>query len=297
MSSHNEPYVTTFIAPEGKKVLKSELIEQFAGQISNQTRMDWLNEGVACDLYHAVEKPVFDTNEPLDIFTQPVENRKKKLLISDMDSTLIEQECIDELAAYLGIKERIAVITEKAMNGELEFESALRARVALLKGLPESALQEVYDTRITLMPGAKTLAATMKANGATLLLVSGGFTFFTARIRDALGFDEDRSNQLEIVDGALTGAVIDPILGQEAKRQALDETRSKLGIDAAHCLAVGDGANDVAMLQAAGLGVAYHAKAFVQQQVNASIRHNDLSALLYVQGYKRREWMDSAISS
>jgi len=246
---------------------------------------------VACDIFHAEgnAKPAY---AGVDCITQPTAYRRKQLLIADMDSTLIMQECIDELADYLGIKPQIAAITERAMNGELQFEDALRERVALLKGLPESALAEVYSKQITLMPGGKTLAATMKANGAYLVIVSGGFTYFTGRVREALGFDEDRSNRLEVAEGALTGRIIPPILGADAKLESLKEIASARSIPTEAILALGDGANDVPMLKAAGLGVACHAKPFVQSQVSAQLNHNGLSALLYIQGYRRDAWVN-----
>lgn len=292
MTSHSEAYVTTIIGENGKKSLQSEQIDALRAELGAESRTDWLAEGVACDLYHNVARPVWRATESVDVVTQPVAQRRKKLLVADMDSTLIEQECIDELAACLGIKPKIAAITERAMNGDLAFEPALCERVALLAGLSESALEAVYASQITLMPGARTLAATMKAHGAYLLLVSGGFTFFTARVRDALGFDEDCSNRLEIVNGTLSGRVLEPVLGQDAKRAALEKTRIRLGLAAAQTLAVGDGANDVAMLQAAGLGVAYRARPWVQQQVTACVNRHDLSALLYVQGYRQEEWVE-----
>lgn len=290
MTSHTETHVTTIIANAQLKNLTNEVISDFAAQLGTDAPPVWLAEGEACDLFHPpCEAPL--SHPDFDVVTQPVEGRKKALLVSDMDSTLIEQECIDELADALQIKPQVAAITERAMNGELDFEAALRARVAMLKELPEATLQHVYETQISLMPGAKTLAATMKAHGAYLLLVSGGFTFFTTRIKDALGFDEDRSNQLACEDGRLTGAVIEPVLGAEAKYQALQETLSWLKLSAGQSLAVGDGANDLPMLKAAGLGVAYRAKPHVQQQVHACINHADLSALLYLQGYPRSAWV------
>jgi phosphoserine phosphatase len=227
----------------------------------------------------------------IDMVIQPVEGRAKSLLISDMDSTMIEQECIDELADCVGLKPQVAAITERAMNGELDFAAALRERVALLKGLPESALHEVFATRISLMPGARTLVATMKARGAYTVLVSGGFQFFTSRVALALGFDAEEGNVLEITNGKLTGTVAEPILGKDAKLAALDYLAAKRRVPMSATLAVGDGANDVPMLRAAGLGVAYHAKPVVEAQVQASIRFNDLSALLYVQGIPQSEFV------
>lgn len=230
-----------------------------------------------------------NADRPFDINVVPEEGRRKKLLIADMDSTIINCECLDELADMAGLKDKVSAITERAMRGEIEFAGALRERVALLKGLPLEALDRVWRERVRLNPGAKELVATMKAHGAYTLLVSGGFSFFTERVAQAAGFDEHQSNML-IDDGkALTGEVREPILGREAKLAALETALAKLGIDAADALAVGDGANDLAMIQRAGLGVAYHAKPVVAEAAGASIVHNNLKALLYLQGYRKKE--------
>lgn len=227
---------------------------------------------------------------PVDFIIQPdTESRKKKLLVSDMDSTIINQECIDEIADKVGLKEKVSQITERAMNGELDFKDALRERVALLKDLPESALIDVYENHITLMKGAKSLVQTMKKNGAACVLVSGGFTFFTSKVANAAGFDEQSANILEITNGKLTGKVIEPILDSNAKVEALEKSVAKLGITLEGALAVGDGANDLPMLKKAGMGVAYHAKPVVNEQVKARISHTDLTSLLYIQGYKSGE--------
>ncbi|MDE1939647.1 MAG: phosphoserine phosphatase SerB [Alphaproteobacteria bacterium] len=225
----------------------------------------------------------------MDFNVIPAANRRKKLLIADMDSTIITCECLDELADMAGLKAKVSAITERAMRGEIEFAGALRERVALLKGLPLEALERVWRERVRLNPGAKELVATMKANGAKTLLVSGGFTFFSARVAEAAGFDEHQSNVL-IDDGkVLTGEVRDPILGKEAKLAALERALEQYGLQADDVLAVGDGANDLAMIQRAGLGVAYHAKPVVAAAAGASINHNDLKALLYLQGYRDDE--------
>jgi phosphoserine phosphatase len=221
-------------------------------------------------------------DQPYDAIVQPIELRHKKLLISDMDSTMITVECIDELADFVGKKAEVSLITERAMNGELDFESALIARVALLAGLPEEILQECYNERVKMMAGAQELLAHFKQQGGHTVLVSGGFTFFTNRVRSYLGFDEDFANRLEVVNGQLTGQVILPILGKEAKLKTLTDTCQKLGISAGEVLAIGDGANDLPMLLAAGLGVAYHAKPIVRAVANAQLNHCDLSALTYV---------------
>ena len=224
-----------------------------------------------------------------DIALLPADNRRKSLLVSDMDSTIIEQECLDELAAYAGVKDEIAAITARAMAGELDFEGALTERVGKLNGLALDALQQCYDERITLMPGAKTLTATMAANGAFCLLVSGGFTFFTSRVAAAAGFKADKGNVL-IDDGkALTGDVGRPILGREAKLEALDDCAFANGVTRADALAMGDGANDLAMIEAAGLGLAVHAKPIVAAAADAAINICDLTAALYFQGYSDEE--------
>tara|TARA_R110002096_G_scaffold138378_41_gene292140 strand:+ start:547 stop:1428 length:882 start_codon:yes stop_codon:yes gene_type:complete len=221
----------------------------------------------------------------IDLVVQPTESRRKKLLLADMDSTMIQQECIDELAAEAGVGAHVADITARAMNSELDFNAALRERVGLLKGLPEAAIERVFANRITLMPGGPVLLATMKAHGARTALVSGGFTEFTGRVAQLLGFDENRANVLHIENGVLTGTVAEPILGREAKVQALKELTAQMGITPAEAIAVGDGANDLGMLGLAGMGVALHAKPAVAEQCDIRINHGDLTALLYVQGY------------
>jgi phosphoserine phosphatase len=225
----------------------------------------------------------------LDANILPTANRRKKLLIADMDSTIIGCECIDELADVAGIKPKVAAITERAMRGELDFPSALRERVALLKGLPLEALARVYAERVRLNKGARVLTATMRAHGTRTLLVSGGFTYFTARVAQDAGFEGNQGNRLLDDGKMLTGAVGDPILGREAKLQALEEALIRFGLGADDALAVGDGANDLDMIGRAGLGVAYHAKPVVAAAARAQIAHGDLTALLYLQGYRADE--------
>ncbi|WP_375687559.1 phosphoserine phosphatase SerB [Pseudooceanicola sp. LIPI14-2-Ac024] len=225
-----------------------------------------------------------------DMNILPTRNRRKRMLLADMDSTMIQQECIDELADEAGVGARVKEITARAMNGELDFEGALTERVGLLKGLPETVIGKVLDTRITLMPGGRELIATMKANGAYCALVSGGFTAFTGRVAEMLGFDENRANTLIAADGTLTGEVGRPILGRDAKVQALEEISARLVITPADVIAVGDGANDLGMLGLAGAGVALHAKPAVAAQCDIRINHGDLTALLYLQGYARQEF-------
>jgi len=256
----------------------------------------WLSEGRAFDI--AVEsdaKAVLAEARTLgsrldaDMNIVPMANRRKKLLIADMDSTIIGCECLDELAGMAGIKEKVAAITERAMRGELEFEPALRERVALVKGLPLEALARVYAERVRLNAGARALVATMRKHGAHTILVSGGFTYFTLRVAADSGFDANQGNRLLDDGRALTGMVGEPILGREAKLKALEDTVNRLGISFEEALAVGDGANDLDMIKRAGLGVAYHAKPVVAASADASIVHGDLTALLYLQGYREDE--------
>ena len=257
----------------------------------------WLDPGVAAEF--ALEAmpanlwEVWDGFQAMgiDLAVQPAVGRKKRMLIADMDSTMIQQECIDELADEAGVGPYVAGITARAMNGELEFDAALRARVGLLRGLDEAVIARVIRKRITLMPGARALVATMRSNGGYAALVSGGFTAFTGAIAGVLGFDENRANTLLVEGGRLTGAVAEPILGRAAKVQALEEISARLGISPADAVAVGDGANDLGMLGLAGMGVALHAKPSVQAECAVRVNHGDLTALLYLQGYRREEFL------
>ncbi|MDN5785918.1 phosphoserine phosphatase SerB [Pseudorhodobacter sp.] len=257
---------------------------------------EWLNPSVAAEFEVAAmpenQWQVWQDLQTLgvDLVVQRSENRRKRLLLADMDSTMIEQECIDELADEAGVGAHVAKITAQAMNGELDFNAALRERVALLRGLPEAVIDDVLANRITLMPGGTVLLATMKAHGARAALVSGGFTAFTSHIAEKLGFDENRANVLQIEDGKLTGTVAEPILGREAKMQALWDITAQMGIAPADVIAVGDGANDLGMLGIAGAGVALHAKPAVAAQCDIRINHGDLTALLYLQGYAMQEF-------
>jgi len=229
------------------------------------------------------------TGQPVDIIAQAAAGRRKRLLIADMDSTIVTTETLDELAGQAGIKDRIAAITKRAMNGELDFEGALRERVGMLKGLPVEAMQRTWE-ETELMPGAMQLVATMRAAGARCALVSGGFTFFTDRVAALVGFHEHHSNTLLEADGRLTGDVADPILGRNAKLATLKRLAAEEGIGLEATLAVGDGANDLDMIQAAGLGVAYRAKPVVAAAARARVEHGDLSALLFAQGYRKAEF-------
>lgn len=228
----------------------------------------------------------------IDLVVQGAAGREKGLLVADMDSTMITVECIDELADYAGLKAEVAAITERAMQGELDFEAALNARVALLGGMDEAVLERCREERVRYSPGARTLVQTMKARGVTTILVSGGFTHFADAVGADLGFDRVIANRLEVADGKLTGRVIPPIVGAETKRQVLLDACAELDIPIEAALAVGDGANDIPMLQAAGLGVAYHGKPAAREAADAAIDHNDLTALLYAQGIPRSEWVE-----
>ena len=252
---------------------------------------DWLAPGTACEI--PFDGPAKAIALPgVDAVVLPSANRRKRLLVADMESTMIENEMLDELADFLGLREKIAGITARAMNGELDFAAALNERVALLQGLPVSKLDEAAK-RIRYTPGGATLVATMKKHGATCALVSGGFTYFTAMVRKALGFDLDSANTLKYDGRTLAGAVELPILGKEAKLAMLDKLCADRGLQVGEALTVGDGANDLPMLKAAGLGVAFHAKPVVAAEVSARIDHGDLSALLYLQGYRKSEFNET----
>ena len=257
----------------------------------------WLDPGVAAEFpLQAMPANLWEVWEGfqamgIDLAVQPAKGRKKHLLIADMDSTMIQQECIDELADEAGVGAYVASITARAMNGELDFEAALRERVALLKDLEEAVIARVIRDRITLMPGGRALVATMRGNGAYAALVSGGFTAFTGAIAGVLGFDENRANSLLVKGGRLTGEVAHPILGRAAKVEALQDIAARRGISPAEAVAVGDGANDLGMLGLAGMGVALHAKPAVQAECSIRVNHGDLTALLYLQGYPREAFL------
>jgi phosphoserine phosphatase len=294
-------HVATLISSPGAAAFDAAALARARATLPSPGEPRWLAERIAADL------PFSPTNEtdnrtwaerlretlagrPIDVVVQPNEDRRKRLLVADMDSTMIGQECIDELAARVGLKARVAAITERAMRGDIAFEPALRERVALLSGLPVSVVADVIAERIRLTPGGSTLVATMRANGAHTCLVSGGFTLFSERIAAMIGFDENRANRLVVAHGRLAGRVEEPILGREAKLATLNDLTARLHLAPAATLAVGDGANDLAMLLAAGLGVAYHAKPVVAAQAHARIDRGDLTALLYLQGYRREDF-------
>ena len=266
--------------------------DQIASRLGN---VHWLAKGEALETAasHVTLAREICSGKPIDINVVPSDNRRKRVLLADMDSTMIQQECIDELGVVAGVGDHIKSVTARAMRGEIDFEGALKERVALLQGLPESVIQDVINKRITFMPGGKTLLATMKKHGAYTALVSGGFTAFTSHVALALGFDENRANTLLVKNGQLTGEVALPILGKDAKVESLQRICSAHGLSRDDVLAVGDGANDIPMLQAAGLGVALHAKPKVQEQAQYVVNHSDLTALLYLQGYTNAEFISA----
>ncbi len=293
-------YILTLIANPENPVLTAAIAAEVSSIIGSDQKPLWLAPDIACDIVVRKIQP-FDANVTLrlaqqalgdnavDVAIQPCAHRRKRLLIADMDSTIIGQECIDELGAAFGLKSQIAEITTRAMNGEFPFEDSLLRRVKLLKGLPQKALAEVFDSRITLTPGAKELIATMRANGAYCALISGGFTYFTQRIAKMTGFDFNDANTLLFEDGMLSGEVTRPILGRESKLTALRKIRTERNLLKEDVIAVGDGANDLAMIAEAGIGVAFNAKAQVAKMADVTIKHADLTALLYLQGYKSCE--------
>lgn len=296
-------FVLTLIADPARRDLDAGLVEAadraLAGGGATPGPADWLAPGLACDLPFDADDPArarSATTEalggaPLDLAVQPAAGRRKALLVADMESTIIAEEMLDELADGLGLRERIAAITAETMAGALDFTTALRARVALLAGLPVAALDEAAG-RMTVNPGARALVATMNATGAHTLLATGGFDFFAQRVAAFCGFRDWQSNRLEIDKGRLTGTVLDPVLDQRAKLDALLSAAQGLGLDPAAACAVGDGANDVDMLSAAGLGVAYRGKPLARAAADATVDHGDFTALLYLQGFREGEIKD-----
>lgn len=291
--------VATLIAHPSNPVLVQSLGER-AAEAVNAAGLYWLADGVACDIVLrdgsdaiAADRTLREAiaDQPIDLVLQEQEARRKSFLIADMDSTMIGQECIDELADVVGLKDKVAAITARAMNGEIAFEPALRERVALLEGLPLSVVDDVIAKRITLTSGGPELIATMKAKGFYTALVSGGFTVFTNPIAAQLGFHENRANLLLADNGILTGKVAEPILGKQAKVDAVLDISARLGISTQDVIAVGDGANDLGMINLAGSGVALHAKPTVAAQARMRIGHADLTALLYLQGYRKTDFV------
>ena len=292
--------VATLICHPANPALDSTVVDGARAILSEAGPAHWLFHEVAVDIPFASDEPIAAIvsrlkqargDLPIDVVVQPQIDRRKKLFLADMDSTMIGQECIDELADFAGLKTHVAAITERAMRGEIAFEPALHERVALLKGLAVGVVDEVLKQRITLTPGGRELVATMRAHGAYTCLISGGFTLFTNAIAAMVGFQENRANELKVLDGKLTGDVVEPILGRAAKLATLIELRESFDLDNLDTLVVGDGANDLGMIEAAGLGVAYHAKPAVAAAAAARIDHGDLTALLYAQGYRREEFV------
>jgi phosphoserine phosphatase len=295
-------HVATLISNPARPALDDAAIALAVGVLATAQDVRILDPGIAVDLLFtpggADDKSIAERLRvalkglPVDVVAQPLSVRRKMLFVADMDSTMIGQECIDELADYVGLKAHVAAITERAMRGEIAFEPALRERVALLKGLPVAVVEDVIKNRIVPSPGAETLVRTMWLYGTYTCLVSGGFTLFTQRVADMLMFDENRGNTLLVEDNRLTGLVQEPILGREAKVATLEQLRWRLKLSPEETLAIGDGANDIPMIEAAGLGVAYHAKPAVAAVAHARIDHGDLTALLYAQGYARADFAE-----
>lgn len=296
-------YVLTVIGAVGSSVLDEPLIEAARAALAEAGAKpgapDWLGRGEACDIPFEGAPPEAAEaaararlgSAPVDLVVQDAQGRRKGLLVADMESTIIAQEMIDELAEAAGARDRVARITERTMAGELDFAEALRERAGLIEGLPIETVERAA-ARITLNPGARTLIRTMRAHGAYTALASGGFTVFMEHVRQACGFDEARGNRLLVADGRLTGRVAEPILGPEAKLAALMELAERRGLMLSAACAVGDGANDLAMVRAAGLGVAYRAKPVLREAARAAIDHGDLTALLFLQGYRRSDFRE-----
>jgi phosphoserine phosphatase len=298
--------VATLISNPASPALDDAVIDIARALLPQPGKPDWLAKGVAADVPFAGDQVAGNSADssalaeslraalagrPVDVAVQAAAGRRKKLLLADMDSTMIGQECIDELADFAGLKAHVSAITERAMRGDIAFEPALRERVTLLKGLPVTIVDEVLKSRIRLTPGGRELVATMRAHGGYACLVSGGFTLFTKAVAAQIGFDENRANTLLTNDGTLAGEVAEPVLGRDAKKATLLDLRARLKLKPDETLAVGDGANDLDMLREAGLGVAYHAKPAVAAAAAARIDYGDLTALLYVQGYRRDEFV------
>ncbi len=294
------PLIATLVSHPVSRTVSASLANMASGSVG-ASAVRWLADGIACDLVLPERAEATEAaaalrtalgTEPVDVIVQQAETRRKKILLADMDSTMIDQECIDELADEIGVKDRVAAITARSMNGEIAFEPALRERVALLKGLDAVVVDRIIASRLTLASGGRALVQTMRANGAWTALVSGGFDVFTSRIADMLGFQENRANRLIEENGRFAGLVAEPILGRAAKADALNEISARLGLTPFDAIAVGDGANDLDMIRLAGTGVALHAKPTVAAEAKVRIDHGDLTALLYLQGYHQGEFAE-----
>ncbi|MEM1287350.1 MAG: phosphoserine phosphatase SerB [Pseudomonadota bacterium] len=293
-------HVCTLIGARSSRAVTEDTVTLARGALPNLYRTQTLSAEVACDLFF--EPGAGDSGRdwaadvrralgsaPVDVAVQDITDRKKSLFLADMDSTMIEQECIDELADMVGIKDQVAGITERAMRGELDFEAALKDRVQLLAGLPSEAIEEVYETRVSFSPGGRELIKTLTRQGIRCVLVSGGFRQFTAKVAAALGFHSNHANELLVENGKLAGKVAEPILGREAKLEQLGRHCKELGVSPNRAIAIGDGANDLAMIEAAGLGIAYRAKPAVRARADIQLNHADLTGVLFALGYSEAE--------
>ncbi|MCH8155650.1 MAG: phosphoserine phosphatase SerB [Proteobacteria bacterium] len=293
-------YVLTLIGNMESVPLESVHIERVYRRLATTGETDWLAEREACDLF--IDSPLSAveiaeqardalSGTAIDTVCTSIEGRRRKLLISDMDSTVIDQECIDELGDAIGVGSQIREITAAVVNGDISFSDALRKRLALMIGMDRRLLKSVYEERISLKAGARTLVQTMRHHGAFCILVSGGFSYFTRRIAERIGFHDHQGNELAFADGKLTGEVLEPILGRSAKLNTLRSLCDEKGLEPSDVLAVGDGANDIKMIEAAGLGVAFHGSDSLKKRANARIDHGDLTALLYIQGFRKSEFV------
>ena len=293
-------YVLTLIGNMASMPLESVHVERVYRRLATTGETDWLAEREACDLF--IDSPLSAvevaeqardalSGTAIDTVCTSIEGRRRKLLISDMDSTVIDQECIDELGDAIGVGSQIREITAAVVNGDISFSDALRKRLALMIGMDRRLLKSVYEERISLKAGARTLVQTMRHHGAFCILVSGGFSYFTRRIAERIGFHDHQGNELAFADGKLTGQVLEPILGRSAKLNTLRSLCDEKGLEPSDVLAVGDGANDIKMIEAAGLGVAFHGSDSLKERASACIDHGDLTALLYIQGFRKSEFV------
>lgn len=295
-------YALTLIGNTKAEPLAPTHVEQVCDHLTLKCEQDWLAENEACDLFFDSALSAAEISAQsrdalcdtaIDSICTPIAGRRKKILISDMDSTIIDQECIDQLGEAIGVGQSIRKITRDVVNGDIGFSDALRQRMALMKGMEHELLERVYARRITLKPGARTMVRTMRHHGAFCILVSGGFSFFTSRIAGKVGFHDHQANELAFENGKLTGEVTEPILGRSAKLETLTRLCIERGLTASDVLAVGDGANDIKMISAAGLGVAFHGSDSLKKQANAHVDHSDLTSLLFMQGYRTSEFLVS----